>query len=289
MLRRHLPLALSAMLLASAAQARVVETRTQVPVQVTDRAGQVVQRALQVTVFRDDARRGALPLAVISHGRPATRAGQTGMGRAHYGAAARYLAQKGYVVAVPTRIGYGVTGGADVEASGNCDRREYGPGFRAAATQILAVVDAVQQQPQVRRDGTLLVGHSYGAIASLEAAAMRPKGVAAVINFSGGAGADPVARPGQPCSTFPLAQQLRQQGLHNRMPTLWLYAPNDRYLGQEVPRQWFAAYTRIGGVGEFVQTRAVGQDGHTLFTHFPSVWQPQVNRFLNRLPAASRP
>ena len=37
-------------------------------------------------------------------------------------------------------------------------------------------------------------------------AAMRPQGVAAVINFSGRAGADPVARPGQPCSTFPLAQ-----------------------------------------------------------------------------------
>ncbi len=28
-------------------------------------------------------------------------------------------------------------------------------------------------------------------------------------------------------------------------------------------------YTPIAGVGEFVQTRALGQDGHTLFTHFP--------------------
>ena len=41
--------------------------------------------------------------------------------------------------------------------------------------------------------------------------------------------------------------------------------------------------------GPGVQTRALGQDGHTLFTHFPSVWQPLVSRFLNRLPVADRP
>ena len=66
------------------------------------------------------------------------------------------------------------------------------------------------------------------------------------------------------------------------MPTLWLYATNDRYFGDTVPKQWFDAYSRIGGAGEFVDVGRVGADGHALFTHFPGIWQPRVASFLDR-------
>ena len=50
--------------------------------------------------------------------------------------------------------------------------------------------DRVRKRPGVADDRTVLVGHSYGGIAALAAAARKPAGVRAVINVSGGAGGD---------------------------------------------------------------------------------------------------
>ena len=281
MLRKLFLLATLAAVAASA-QARLQEERLDVPVTVKDRAGQVETRLVRTSLFRDDANKSNAPVAIILHGRPADSAAKADMGWARFSAAVDFFVKRGYVVAVPTRIGYGVTGGRDVEASGNCERREFGPGFQAAADQALAVLEVVRKRPGVADDRTVLVGHSYGGIAALAAAARKPAGVLAVINVSGGAGGDPKLRPQQPCSTFPLAQQLRSFGTSVRVPTLWLYATNDRYFGDTVPKQWFDAYSRIGGAGEFVDVGRVGADGHALFTHFPGIWQPRVASFLDR-------
>ena len=281
MLRKLFLLATLAAVAASA-QARLQEERLEVPVTVQDRYGQSETRLVRTSLFRDDARKGVAPVAVILHGRPADSAAKADMGRARFSAAVDFFVQRGYVVAVPTRIGYGVTGGRDVEASGNCERREFGPGFQAAVDQTLAVLEAVRKRPAIAQDRTVLVGHSYGGIVALAVAARKPAGLQAVVNVSGGAGGDSRLRPGQPCSTFPLAQQLRSFGTAVRVPTLWLYASNDRYFGATVPKQWFDAYSRIGGTGEFVDVGRVGADGHALFTHFPGIWQPRVASFLDR-------
>ncbi|WP_323031627.1 alpha/beta hydrolase family protein [Brachymonas denitrificans] len=282
MLRKLFLLATLAAVAASA-QARLQEERLDVPVTVQDRAGQSETRLVRTSLFRDDASKGEAPVAIILHGRPADSAAKADMGRARFSAAVDFFVKRGYVVAVPTRIGYGVTGGRDVEASGNCERREFGPGFQAAADQALAVLEVVRKRPGVAHDRTVLVGHSYGGIVALAAAARKPAGLQC--------GGQCVWRSRrrsqatswqQPCSTFPLAQQLRSFGTAVRVPTLWLYATNDRYFGATVPKQWFDAYSRIGGAGEFVDVGRVGADGHALFTHFPGIWQPRVASFLDR-------
>ena len=87
--------------------------------------------------------------ALINHGRAPDAQGRASLGRARYTDASRYLLRRGFVVAVPTRVGYGVSGGEDVEDTGACNNRNYPPGFDAAAVQMLAALNAVRQRPDV--------------------------------------------------------------------------------------------------------------------------------------------
>ncbi len=65
-----------------------------------------------MTVFTP-AGEGRHPLIVINHGRAGDAAGRAKLGRARYAAASRFFTDAGFVVALPVRLGYGVTGGPD--------------------------------------------------------------------------------------------------------------------------------------------------------------------------------
>ena len=269
---------------ASQARAAVREQYLSLAVPITDASGTTSSYAVQLTLHADAARAPRpRPLAVVLHGRAPDAGGRLALGRAQFPATVKWLTQRGYTVAVPTRVGYGITGGPDLEASGTCYRRTYAPGLNAATTQALAVINTLRQRPDVARTGTVLIGHSYGGIVALATAARQPAGIAAVINVSGGAGGDPQQRPAQPCSVPELGQQLRQYGSTSRTPTLWLYASNDRFFGTAAPQQWLNAYRQTGGVAQFADVGPRGVDGHTLFTHFPTVWQAQAAPFLDKI------
>jgi hypothetical protein len=57
------------------------------------------------------------PYLVLNHGRPAN-GNLAGMQRQRYSDNSRYFVSLGFVVLVPTRVGYGESGGPDVEDSG---------------------------------------------------------------------------------------------------------------------------------------------------------------------------
>lgn len=61
-----------------------------------------------------------------------------------------------------------------------------------------------------------------------------------------------------------------------RIPTLWAYSDNDRWMGNKYPKEWFAAFKDNGGQGEFLALPAHGKDGHGIFTQNPNAWRPQV-------------
>ena len=124
-------------MLASAAHARVVEDlQIDVPVQVKNPWGKQIAQDIRVTVWSDDTNPRPAPIALINHGRAPDAQGRASLGRARYTDASRYLLRRGFVVAVPTRVGYGVSGGEDVEDTGACNNRNYPPGFDAAAVQM---------------------------------------------------------------------------------------------------------------------------------------------------------
>src|SRR5262245_55662235 len=110
------------LLLAAAAQAQVVEEQLRLPVQVPNSFERVFEREIVVTLWREVG--GARPYAamVLNHGRATQAEKRVAMGRARFSEISDWFARQGFIVAVPTRLGYGVTGGEDVEDSGSCGR-----------------------------------------------------------------------------------------------------------------------------------------------------------------------
>ena len=264
------------------AHGKGVEEQIELPVSVQDAYGKRIEHRIAVTLFSDDAVAGPKPVIVINHGRAGEATERAAMGRARYAEASRWFARQGFIVALPTRLGYGVSGGEDVEDTGACNRKNYPPGYAAAAAQVIATLDAVRARPDAAKDRSVVLGQSYGGATVIAVAARMPPGVVAAINFAGGGGGDPKARPRQPCSPPQLERLFAGYGATARMPTLWIYAENDLYWGPSLPRSWFDAYRAAGGVGEFVQVPPHGEDGHQFFGRFVDAWKPTGAGFLRK-------
>lgn len=269
------------LLLPLSSAANAVEEVVAVPATASDIYGRTVTRPVTVTVFRD-RRRMRAPFLVLNHGRPAKSADMAKMGRVKYSANSRYFVSRGFAVFVPTRIGYGATGGEDVEYSGGCAAKNYPPVYEAAAQQILKVVDYARAQPYVDPAKGLVLGQSFGGTSAVAIAAKHPEGVIAAVNFAGGGGGDPIGRTGDPCRPDLLRQLFASYGETARIPMLWFYSENDKYFGRKLPHEWFDAFVKKGGVGEFVQLPPSGDDGHGSFTRNPEAWRPAFEAFLQR-------
>jgi dienelactone hydrolase len=276
-------LALVFALAACALPARAVlqEQVVELNATVADYTGRAVTHPFKVTVFRDDTVAKA-PFLILNHGRPARSDDFKKMGRQRYGDNSRYFVQKGFAVFVPTRIGYGPTGGEDVEYSGACNARNYPPAYEAAAQQSLKVFEYLHTLEYVDAQRGLVVGQSFGGATAIAVAAKNIPGVLAAVNFAGGGGGNPTERPGDPCRADQLRKLFAGYGTTARIPTLWLYSENDKYFGKEHPQDWFKAFVAAGGKGEFVQLPAHGEDGHGSFTRNPAAWRPAFEDFMRR-------
>jgi len=265
----------------------IKERVVKVPVKIEDAYRKVIAREITVTVFEESGR-APYPLMLLSHGRPADNAGRHNFGRTRYSEASKHFASLGYSVWVPTRIGYGVSGSdEDPENSGACGSKLYPPAYAAATEQVLQVIDHAKQLPEIDGSRIVSVGQSFGGATSIALAARNPAGLVAAVNFAGGGGGDPKTRPGEPCEPFRLAEMFGSYGKSARVPTLWIYAENDRYFAPRHVKSWHDAFRSQGGRGELMLLPPFGEDGHLLFTRGMSVWRPIVERFL--LEAARTP
>ncbi len=265
----------------SKAQVAMVEEVMKVPIPLTTRSG-AQSWDIVVTVFHD-AGRPKSPFLVLSHGRTSNDAERAAMGRVRYPEISQYLVSLGFAVLVPTRIGYGVTGGPDVEYSGHCNQRNYAPGFDAAAEETAAVLQRARSLLYVDLSRGIVAGTSFGGMTAIKLATLQLPGLVGAVNFSGGVGGDPKGHPGKPCSPLLLDALYRSYGAAARVPSLWLYSRNDHYWGPQLPKQWFRTYVAAGGRAQFVDLPAYGDDGHQSFAHNPEAWKPAFERFLRSL------
>lgn len=259
--------------------AEIIEQTIEVPVQVQAPGGPEVRQNIAVTIVRE-ATVDRRPFLVLLHGRGTSAAERTAMGLQTYPANSRYFASKGFVVLVPTRVGYGVSRGPDVEYTGTCESKHFADGAAVAVAETQQVLRYAERLAYVDPDRGIVVGESFGGLVAIAIAAGDIRGVAAAVNISGGDGGNVRTRVDEPCRPDQMRETFARYGSANRLPTLWMYSANDRVWGPVYPRQWFAAFTQAGGRGQFVDLPADKNNGHYIFNRNAAAWHPAFENFV---------
>jgi len=257
------------------------ETR-QISVTVKDLYSRQETRQIPVTIFRPKGD-GPFPLVIMNHGRAVTdkRAAQ---GVQRYEHLSRYLVGKGFVVLLPTRVGYAQTfGDFDPEASGDCRSLRVEPMALAASDQVLATLEFAKTLPFVDASRWLVMGQSVGGLAAVATVGRQPAGLIGAVNFSGGVGGNPETQPGNPCGPQQVATAFGSFAKGAKVSMLWLYWQNDLYWGASTPRRWQEAWAAGGGLAEFQSLPPAGQDGHAGVNSDMDHWVPLVDDYLARL------
>ncbi len=223
---------------------------------------------------------GPFPAAVINHGSPGEPWRQF-MAMPSYPAAARWFLDRGYMVVVPQRRGYGDTGPWP-ENPGPCQNPDFIAAGNAAADDITAVVRHIRRLRVVRPDRVLLVGQSAGGFGVAAASSRNPPGVFAAINIAGGRlGGPDEAR----CAPDRLVAANGTFGETAKVPSLWLYTENDSYFDPVLSNRMVSAYGDAGGRAVYILLPPFKDDGHKMFEDPDGVpmWSPYVSTFLGAL------
>lgn len=270
-------------LVAVRATAEIVETTLQVPVNIGLAKQAKLKQNITVTIVRESTLTEKHPIALLAHGRPTRADERTRMGQVKYPGNAIWLAQHGFIVVVPTRIGYGATGGPDIDYTGECNNKNYLSGLSGGVQQYQQILKFVRQQSYVDAAHTVIVGESFGGLIALAMAGDRAtNGVDGVINFAGGDGGD-YNHLEQPCAPEQLEQAFGVFGQQNRVNTLWLYSANDRFWGTVYPQQWFTTFRAAGGRGQFIALPADKNNGHFIFNRNGLAWHDHVENFFTQI------
>lgn len=254
----------------------------QLAVTVSDLRQRLQTRQIPITVYRPPGA-GPFPLVIFNHGRASAdqRAQPT---RLRYETLARYLVTKGFVVMLPTRVGYGATfGDFDPESTGGCAVMQLQAQASAASDQVLATQAYARSLPYVDANRWLVMGQSVGGLASVATVWRNPDGLLGGVNFAGGSGGNPEQRPGRPCQPQAIAEMWGSKASGARVPMLWLYWENDLYWGADQPRRWHQAWIDGGGKAHFYRLPAVGKDGHHGLRIDMDTWVPLLDKFLAEL------
>lgn len=243
----------------------------------------VDDRQIAVYVHRP-AGSGPFPVLVLSHGSPRDAAGRAEFGKGTLAAVARHFTERGVMVAVPIRRGYGAEGGGWAEGYGACDRAEFHRAGLNSARDIRAALDAVLSRPDADGRRVVLMGVSAGGWGSLAAASQSVPGLLGVVNFAGGRGS---LKAGEVCSPDALVSAAGRYGSGSRVPQLWLYSSNDRFFGPEIAGRLHRAFQEAGGRAEFVAAPPFGEDGHR-YIRAIGQWQGKVDGFLAMIGFAGR-
>lgn len=236
---------------------------------------------IDVTVFRPEGK-GPFPIVVLSHGSPRNAEERRLEGRQRLAAQSEQFVRMGFAVLVPTRRGYGNSGGEWAEAYGPCSNPDYYKAGLESARDMRAALEAVRGQPWADADRVVLAGQSAGGFGSVAAATLPLRGLRAVVNFAGGRGS---LGPDQVCGESRLVDAMARYGAAARVPELWIYSANDRFFPPSLARRMYEAFVRAGGAAEFVEAPANGLDGHGYFARAMDDWAPRVAAFLRRIGA----
>jgi dienelactone hydrolase len=253
---------------------------------MTDAAGS--QHLLQARICRP---LGDMParVVVMAHGTfPNNRNAKPGRCE---GEAMRWFLDRGFIVVMALRRGYGATGGDWVEGIHHKPGDDYvRPGLETAR-DIAATVDYTTALPFARSQAAVVIGQSGGGWGTIAYNSIPHPRVTALVSMAGGRGQsiiDGVRRPElgvwRPDLLIDAAGQF---GRSATTPMLWVYSENDKSFAPAIASSLYDAFTRSGGRAEFDQVGPYRDDGHRLFVGpgGSQIWGPLVDSYLARQPA----
>ena len=205
---------------------------------------------------------GPFRLAVIAHASTQNTLLRAMMPQPEYRPLAALLVAHGFAVLVPERPGHGATGGKYLEDQNGCDGADYVHAGRATAAEILAALNFMRRQPFIRRDGTIIIGHSAGGWGALALANADPAEISSIIVFAPGRGGQPNGIPNQICAPHTLFAAASEFGHGARVPVSWLVAANDGYFPPDFSRKLADAFRDGGGKVDFRVLPAYESEGH---------------------------
>ena len=206
----------------------------------------------------------------------------------------QYFTKRGYTVVAAMRRGRNESSGRYVEEcefqAGKCSLAEntalFDSSLREATLDSLAIVDQVIYGRLVPKNSTiLLAGGSRGGFLSLVLAAERPRMAAGVFNFVGGWLSISDAWPAELNQRRLQLQtdRLTRVGTQLPVPTLWIYGDRDPFYSEAVTRQFFAAFERAGGKGEyFFVSDPTLKDGHGVGSAL-ALWETKADEYLAQI------
>lgn len=234
---------------------------------------------LEVMTVRNRNATGRLPIALITHGKPGPREDLATIHATSYRAIARDLARRGWLAVVVVRRGYGFSEGS-LPQFGDCKAGyDLARMFRTEALDLAAVLTVVANRPDADATRAISIGVSAGGAASLALAASAPTNLKAVVNVSGGLRNETCPYEGK------LVETVAGFGRTTKIPTLWLYARNDRLFGPELVHKMHGAFVGAGADARLSMMDPVGDDGHALFslTEGRTRWYAALDAFLRDL------
>jgi len=227
---------------------------------------------LQTTIYKPDGP-GPFPLTIISHGVPFEKVLESEIKSRHrYCLQSQEFVERGFVVAIPMRRGYGKSGGqknlvsTHIAAFGLEDAKD-----------IQATIDFMSKEPYVDGKRIVLVGQSGGGLASLAYGSLGNQDVKGIINFAGG-----LKRTGVAMWELDMAESFGNYAKTTIAPSLWFYTENDSYFSPATARGAYEQYQKSGGQARLLALPPFKKDGHGLFSDFSgrSIWVGEVDKFM---------
>jgi dienelactone hydrolase len=219
--------------------------------------------AAHAVLFRPPGE-GPFRLALIAHASVQNVLLRAQMPQPEYRALASWLVARGFAVLVPERPGHGKTGGRYLEDQRGCDEADYAHAGRVTAEEISAALTYLREQPFIRQDGVVIIGHSAGGWGALALAGADPAVVGTIVVFAAGRGGHANDFPNQVCAPHTLIASAAEFGQGARVPVTWLVAANDSYFSPDLSKKLADAFRRGGGKADVRLLAAYGSEGHWL-------------------------
>lgn len=217
----------------------------------------------RAVLFRP-AGQGPFRLAIIAHASTQNRLQRAQMPQPEYPGLTAALVARGFAVLVPQRPGHGKTGGPYLEDQNGCDNAQYTLSGQTTGDSILAALRYMREQPFVRKDAAIVVGHSAGGWGALFLAERDPKSISAIILFAPGRGGRANDRAGTICASDRLLEAAAGLGKGARIPVTWLVTENDSYFPPAFSQRMADAFRDAGGKVDFRVLPPFGSEGHWL-------------------------